>query len=187
MRPTTLSGGWLVPLSIAATRSSVGSTIGRKSVQRFSRNSFSRFSSLSGGSSRGVVRSNVAPARSASSSGRVRPSITLLHEGPAGDRIGALDIGAQLRRRAADHRLRHECLPQRRHAAQPRRGFGDALEDMGVHGDARDAVLGFQQCGQPDDRRATGASKTDAENRRRLLPQQSWRACPRRRPSFRAA
>ena len=37
--PTTLSGGWLVPLSIASTRSSVGSTIGRKSVQRFSSNS----------------------------------------------------------------------------------------------------------------------------------------------------
>ena len=32
-RPTTLSGGWLVPLSIASTRASVGSVIGRKSVQ----------------------------------------------------------------------------------------------------------------------------------------------------------
>jgi len=40
MRPTTLSGGWLVPLSIAATRSSVGSTMGRKSVQRLSMKSF---------------------------------------------------------------------------------------------------------------------------------------------------
>src|SRR6202035_5081080 len=34
MRPTTLSGGWLVALSIAATRSSVGSTIGRKWKER---------------------------------------------------------------------------------------------------------------------------------------------------------
>jgi hypothetical protein len=32
-RPTTLSGLWLVPLSIAATRSSVGKVTGRKSVQ----------------------------------------------------------------------------------------------------------------------------------------------------------
>ena len=32
-RPTTLSGGWLVPLSICATRASVGRTIGRQSVQ----------------------------------------------------------------------------------------------------------------------------------------------------------
>src|SRR3954471_6563812 len=32
-RPTILSAAWLVPLSIAATRSSVGSTIGRLSVQ----------------------------------------------------------------------------------------------------------------------------------------------------------
>src|SRR3954464_15189029 len=39
MRPTTLSGLWLVPASMAATRSSVGSTIGRLSVQWFSKNS----------------------------------------------------------------------------------------------------------------------------------------------------
>src|SRR5688572_3284051 len=37
-RPTILSGEWLVPLSIAATRASVGSTIGSMSVQRFSSN-----------------------------------------------------------------------------------------------------------------------------------------------------
>ena len=76
MRPTTLSGGWLVALSIAATRSSVGSTIGKKSVHRFSMNSWARFSSVSVGRSRGVVRSKVAPARSASSSGWVSPSST---------------------------------------------------------------------------------------------------------------
>src|SRR6202140_5638745 len=33
MRPTTLSAGWLVAASIAATRSCVGSTIGSWSVQ----------------------------------------------------------------------------------------------------------------------------------------------------------
>src|SRR5262245_16658149 len=33
MRPTILSGLWLVPRSMAATRSSVGSTIGKLSVQ----------------------------------------------------------------------------------------------------------------------------------------------------------
>ena len=42
---------WLVPASIASTRSSVGSTIGRKSVQRFSTNSRWRLSSVSASSS----------------------------------------------------------------------------------------------------------------------------------------
>ena len=75
-RPTTLSGGWLVPLSMAATRSSVGRMTGRKSVQLFSMNSFWRLSSVSGASSRGVERSNDRPLRSSSSSGRVSASIT---------------------------------------------------------------------------------------------------------------
>src|SRR5262245_47723392 len=35
-RPTIVSAGWLVPLSIASTRASVGNTIGRQSVQLFS-------------------------------------------------------------------------------------------------------------------------------------------------------
>src|SRR6187402_749839 len=38
IRPTTLSGAWLVCASISATRSSVGSTIGSLSVQLLSRN-----------------------------------------------------------------------------------------------------------------------------------------------------
>src|SRR5690242_18076003 len=38
-RPTISSGGWLVPFSIACTRASVGSVIGRKSVQLFFSNS----------------------------------------------------------------------------------------------------------------------------------------------------
>ena len=48
IRPTISSGAWLVPFSIAATRASVGSVIGRQSVQWFCRNRCCRFSSLSG-------------------------------------------------------------------------------------------------------------------------------------------
>src|ERR1700749_2936138 len=36
IRPTISSGAWLVPFSIAATRASVGSVIGRQSVQMVS-------------------------------------------------------------------------------------------------------------------------------------------------------
>ena len=54
MWPTISSGAWLVCASIAATRSSVGSTIGSLSVQLFSRNSCCRLSSVSGSSRRGV-------------------------------------------------------------------------------------------------------------------------------------
>ena len=80
-RPTISSGGWLVPLSIASTRASVGSTIGSMSVQRFSTNNRCRSSSVSGSISRGVVRSNDRPWRSASSSGVVRPSSTSCMKG----------------------------------------------------------------------------------------------------------
>src|ERR1700740_3475544 len=52
IRPTISSGAWLVPFSIAVTRSSVGNVIGRQSVQWFCRNSCCRFSSLSGLSNR---------------------------------------------------------------------------------------------------------------------------------------
>src|SRR5580692_2092981 len=87
----------------------------------------------------------------------------LLHERPAGNLVAAFDIGAQLRRGAADDRLRHKSLPQCRNAAQPRGRLGDAGEHMGVDRDARHAVA-FQQRCQPDDRRATGASKPDTQN-----------------------
>ena len=73
MRPTMRSGGCFVPFSISSTRCSVGSMIGRKSVQRFSMKRWRRLSSVSGGSRRGVERSNVAPFRSSSSSGPSGP------------------------------------------------------------------------------------------------------------------
>jgi len=117
---------------MAATSSSVGSTIGRKSVQRLTANSSRRFSALSGGSSRGVVRAGQSVDH-------------FLHDGTAGNLVGALDIGAQLRRRAADDRLRHKSLAQGRNAAQPGRGLGNPREDMGVNRDARHRVLCFQQ------------------------------------------
>ena len=53
MRPMTSSGLADVPVSMCATRSSVGRMIGSPSVQPFSRNSWWYPSSLSGLSSRG--------------------------------------------------------------------------------------------------------------------------------------
>jgi hypothetical protein len=81
-RPTTSSHPRLVPASIASTRSWVGSTIGRKSVQRSATNSRWRFSSVSGSSSAGAERSKDMPARSSSSSGFVRPSTTSCMNAP---------------------------------------------------------------------------------------------------------
>ena len=57
---TTSSGLWLVPLSIAATLSSVGSMIGLKSVHSFSLNRRCRLASVSGFSSLGSM---TAPGR----------------------------------------------------------------------------------------------------------------------------
>ena len=56
MRPTTSSGRRRVPASIAATRCSVGSTMGRKSVQPLRSKRARSWSSLSGSSRRGVSR-----------------------------------------------------------------------------------------------------------------------------------
>ena len=75
-RPTTLSGDWLVPVSMRATRSSVGRTTGSMSVQRLRTKSSCRFSSVSGSSRRGVERSKLVPFTSSASSARVRPSTT---------------------------------------------------------------------------------------------------------------
>ena len=76
MRPTISSGRRRVRASMAATRASVGRTIGSMSVQRFSRKSRWRLSSVSGSTSRGVPRSNSAGPSSSASNGRVRPLTT---------------------------------------------------------------------------------------------------------------
>ena len=75
MRPTISSGLRCVAASMAATRSSVGSTIGSMSVQRLSRKRRWRFSSVSGSTSRGVERS-YSTVESSPANGRVRPSMT---------------------------------------------------------------------------------------------------------------
>src|SRR6266849_3782570 len=84
MWPTVSSGLRWVWESIAATRSSVGSTIGSMSVQRLSRNSRWRLSSVFGSQSRGVDRSGEALD-------------DFLHDRAAGDRIRPVDVGAKLR------------------------------------------------------------------------------------------
>ena len=87
-----------------------------------------------------------------------------LHERPLGDGILAFDVGAQVRGRTVHDRLRHIRLTETRHAHGQRRCVAEPFEDVRVHGDRGDAVL-LQPHGKPDDRRATGASKTDGENR----------------------
>src|SRR5512138_1663966 len=109
MRPTISSGLRLVAASIAATRCSVGSTIGSPSVHRFSRNWRCRLSAVSGSTSRGVVRSNavaladiVLPVQRGGETGD-----DLLHHRRSGDRVLAVDVGLELRGGLAHHRLRH--------------------------------------------------------------------------------
>ncbi len=87
----------------------------------------------------------------------------LLHEGPAGDRVLAFDVGAQIGGGFIDHRLRHVGLARLRHAVGQRRRARQPREHVGVHGHARHARF-FQRHRQPDDRRATGASQADAED-----------------------
>src|SRR5580698_4031403 len=103
--PTILSGGWLVALSIASTRSRVGNTIGSLSVQLFSRNSCCRLSSVSG---------PISPAIGTSMPGmdsfqrRGQRLDYLQHHRTAGDRVVAVDVSGELGRRLAHDRLWHE-------------------------------------------------------------------------------
>src|SRR5580693_1846808 len=114
--PTILSGGWLVPLSMASTRSRVGNTIGSLSVQLLSRNSFCRLSSLSGPIS--PVSGASMPGMSAVQRRRQRLH-HFLHHRAAGDRVAAVDVGGELGRGLAHHRLRHEGARRLRQPRDP--------------------------------------------------------------------
>src|ERR1700688_2522191 len=100
--PTILSNGWLVALSMASTRSRVGSTIGSLSVQLFSMNSFCRSSSVAG---------PISPAIGTSMAGmnavqrRGQRQDHLLHHRPAGDRVVAVDVSGEFGRRLSPQRL----------------------------------------------------------------------------------
>src|SRR5580704_1326615 len=93
--PTISPGGWLVALSMASTRSRVGSTIGNLSVQLLSRNSCCRLASVSG---------PISPAIGTSMAGmnavqrRGQRQNHLLHHRPAGDRVVAVDVSGELGR-----------------------------------------------------------------------------------------
>ena len=88
----------------------------------------------------------------------------LLHEGAPGDRVAAVDVRTQMRGRLIDDRMRRVRLTQARHPHGERGRLAEPRESLRMYGDRGHAVL-FQRRGEPDDRRATGASKTDAENR----------------------
>ena len=61
-------------------------------------------------------------------------------------------------------RVRRVRLTQARHALSQRSRVAEPRESLRMDGDRWDAVL-FERRREPDDRRAAGASKTDAENR----------------------
>src|SRR5215467_7139181 len=137
--PATSSGLRLVCASMAATRFSVGRTMGSPSVQLFSRNCRWRLSSVSGSSRRGVVRSNVVVMLRCRSSVEHagEPGHDLLHHRAAGEGIVAIDISLELGRALAHDRLRHEGALRLRQA----RHLGDRLyhlvELVGVQRDRR--------------------------------------------------
>src|SRR5580698_6035555 len=148
--PTISSAAWLVPASIASTRSRVGRVIGSLSVQLLSRKSFWRLSSVSG---------PIAPATGASMAAmntvhrRGQRLNNFLHHRTSGQRIVAVDIGGKLLRRLAHHRLWHERARRFRQA----RHFGDRryhlVKLVSVQRDGWYAVLGFQRDGMRGDRR----------------------------------
>jgi hypothetical protein len=102
-----LVGRRLVPASIAATRASVGSTMGRWSVQPWRSNSRTQ---VVFGVGCLQARRGAGIGLGAGQAGRqpcVSPSMTSRITGAAGVGIVALHVGAQLGLGLAHHRLRH--------------------------------------------------------------------------------
>src|SRR5580693_8413419 len=160
--PTISSGGWLVALSMASTRSRVGNTIGSLSVQLFSRNSCCRLSSVSG---------PIGPATGISVAGmnafqrRGQRLDHLLHHRPAGDRVVAVDVSGELGCRLAHHRLRHERTRRLGEPGHPGDRRHHLVELVGVQGDGRHAVFGFERYRMRGDGRRAIAAMADADNR----------------------
>src|ERR1700728_3142618 len=140
--PTISSGAWLVALSMASTRSRVGSTIGNLSVQLFSRNCCCRLSSVSG---------PISPATGTSMAGmnavqRCGQRLDhLLHHRPAGDWVVAADVSGELRRGLAHHRLWHERTRRLGQPGHPGDRRHHLVELVGVQGDGRHAVSGLER------------------------------------------
>ncbi len=166
MRPTISSGRCRVCASMAATRSSVGSTIGSMSVQWLSRNSRWRWSSVSGldEAGRGAVELRRPQLVVGERAGEAVDD--LLHDRPAGDGVAAVDVGAQLGRRLAHDRLGDEHLAQPRHAVDLGHRADDPVELVGVDGHGGDPVLRLERHRVRGDRRRAGTSVADAEDGR---------------------
>src|SRR5580704_5280390 len=159
--PTISSGGWLVALSMASTRSRVGSTIGNLSVQLFSRNSCCRASSVSG---------PISPATGTSMAGmnavqrRGQRLDHLLHHRPAGDRVVAVDVSGELGRGLAHDRLRHERARRLGQPGHPGNRRYHLVELVGMQGDGWHAVFGLERDRMRGDGGCAIAAMADADD-----------------------
>ena len=186
-RPTTSSRARLVPASIASTRSSVGSTIGRKS----------RPALLDEQALEVLLGVGVEQRRGRAVEGHAgevlvverlrQPLDDELHERPAVDGVLAVDVGAQLAASSARRPAGDEDLAGRRHPVGARHRAREAGEHVRVHGHRRDPVVALQRRREPDDRRATGASETHRQDGGVSVGLDRPRTCRGRRPSSRAA
>src|SRR5580704_301803 len=160
--PTISSRAWLVPASIASTRSRVGNVIGNLSVQLLSRNSFWRLSSVSG---------PITPATDASMAGmstvqrQCQCLDHLLHHRTAGQRIVAADIGGKLLCGLAHHRLRHERARRFRQAGHLGDRSDHLVELVGMQRDSRYAISGFQRDGVRGDGGSAITAMANADDR----------------------
>src|ERR1700722_4515919 len=159
--PTISPGGWLVALSMASTRSRVGSTIGSLSVQLFSRNCCCRLSSVSGPIGP-VIGTSMAGMNAVQRRGQRLDH--LLHHRPAGDRVVAVDVSGEFGRRLAHHRLRHERPRRLRQSGHPGDRRHHLVEFVGMQGDGRHAVFGLERNGMGGDGGRAIAAMADADD-----------------------
>ncbi len=87
-----------------------------------------------------------------------------LHYGPAGERVLAVDIGAQLLGCLAHDRLGNESVARLGHAVHSGDRFHDLLEHMGVERHRGHAVFAIERDCVHGDRRRAGASMADADD-----------------------
>ena len=162
--PATSSGLWLVCASISATRFSVGRTMGSLSVQLFSKNTRCKLSSVSASTNLGVETLKLDFFKAIPLGGPGEPFDDFLHHRPAADRALAIDIGAQLFRGLAHHRLGHESVTRLGHAVHAGHRLHRLFEGVGVDSDGGHTVFAIESDCVHGDRRRASASMADTDD-----------------------